>query len=63
MVVQATHHQPRQAKEITAGVTHHQAPITPLVVEVVHLLLVATIQETHLALVALVLPHQLQVHL
>jgi hypothetical protein len=53
------HHPP---KEITAGVTHHQAPITPLVVEVVHLLLVATIQETHLALVALVLPRLLQVH-
>jgi hypothetical protein len=54
------HHPP---KEITVAVIHHQAAITPLVVEVVHLLLVATIQETHLALVALVLPRQLQDHL
>ena len=54
------HHHP---KAITAVVTHHQAPIILPVAVVVHLPLVATIQEIRLALVALVPLHQLQDHL
>ena len=45
------------------AVTHHQAPIILLVVEVAHLPLVATTQEIHLVPAALVLLRLLQDHL